>query len=168
MQRRRLLQLGLGAAVLVGVAGAGVALFRPGLAGARLTPASRLLMGRVAEVVLAGLLPGEEPARAQALQAQLQRVDEAVAALPAPLRAELSQALGLLATAPGRWALLGLRSDWPEAAAAELLACLEAQRLSTTGLRQQVYHALRDLHAIAFFTAPENWRLAGYPGPREI
>jgi len=168
MQRRRLLQLGLGAAVLMGVAGAGVAVFRPGLDGTRLSAASRQLMARVAEAVLDGLLPAAGPAREQALQAQLQRVDEAVATLPAPLRAELSQALGLLALAPGRWALLGLRSDWGQVSTAELQACLDGLRLSGQSLRQQVYHALRDLHSIAFFTAPENWRLAGYPGPQEI
>lgn len=168
MRRRRLLQLGLGAAVLLGVAGAGIAVFRPGLDGARLNAASRVLMRRVAETVLAGLLPTEAVARAQALEAQLQRVEEAVAALPLAVRAELSQALGLLATAPGRWMLLGLSSGWERASDAELQQCFDAVRLSETSLRQQVYHALRDLHSIAFFTASENWRLAGYPGPREI
>jgi hypothetical protein len=30
------------------------------------------------------------------------------------------------------------------------------------------YHAVRDLTAIAFFTNPDNWALAGYPGPMDI
>jgi hypothetical protein len=45
---------------------------------------------------------------------------------------------------------------------------LDAMRLSSSNTRQQVYHALRDLNAIAFFTEPANWQAAGYPGQREI
>lgn len=168
MKRRSLLKLGLAAGAVLAVAGAGVAMIRPGLIGARLSPASRELMRATAPAVLGELLPAPGAAREAALDAQLQRLDDAIAALPAAARSELSQALGLLAIAPGRLALVGLGKPWHQAAPDEVAVALEAMRLSRSTTRQQVYHALRDLNAIAFFTEPANWKSAGYPGPREI
>lgn len=168
MQRRRLLKLGLGAAVVLGVAGAGVALIKPGLVDGRLSPGSRELMKAVAQAVLGDLLPVAGPAREAALQAQLKRLDHTIAGLPTGTRGELSQALGLLGTSVGRMALVGLGAAWGEAEPAAVQAALNEMRLSTSNTRQQVYHALRDLNAIAFFTDPGNWQLAGYPGPKEI
>jgi hypothetical protein len=168
MKRRSLLKLGLGAAVLIGVAGAGVALIKPGLIDNRLSPGSRELMTAVAQAVLGDLLPPPGAARDAALESQLARLDLSIAALPAPTRAELSQALGLIGTAGGRIALVGLTSSWASATPAEVQTALDAMRLSTSNTRQQVYHALRDLNAIAFFTEPSNWTQAGYPGPRVL
>jgi hypothetical protein len=162
MQRRRLLKLGLGAAVVIGVAGAGVALIRPGLVDGRLSPGARELMGAVALAVLGELLP------ADGVAAQLDRLDATIAGFPAATRKELSDALGLLATAGGRFALVGLTRPWGEAGTADIQQALDKMRLSTSQTRQQVYHALRDLNAIAFFTAPSSWPTAGYPGPRAM
>jgi hypothetical protein len=168
MKRRSLLKLGLGAAVVIGVAGTGVALIKPGLIDGRLSPASRELMSAAAQGVLGELLPPPGAARDAALEAQLARLDVAIAALPAATRAELSQALGLLGTAAGRIALVGLSSPWAKAAPADVAQALNAMRLSSSNTRQQVYHALRDLNSIAFFAEPANWTLAGYPGPRVL
>lgn len=162
MQRRRLLKLGLGAAVVIGVAGAGVALIKPGLVDGRLSPGSRELMGAVARAVLGELLP------ADGVPAQLERLDAAIAGFPAATRKELSDALGLLGTAAGRYALVGLSRPWGEASPADIQQALDTMRLSTSQTRQQVYHALRDLNAIAFFIEPANWKTAGYPGPRAM
>jgi hypothetical protein len=162
MQRRGFLKLGVGAAIVIGVAGAGVALIKPGLVDNKLSPGARELMGAVARAVLGELLP------ASAVDAQLARLDATVAALPAASRKELSDALGLLSTAAGRYALVGLSKPWGEASAADIEQALNAMRLSTSDTRQQVYHALRDLNALAFFTAPDNWKTAGYAGQREI
>ncbi|MCE4537485.1 hypothetical protein LXT12_09515 [Pelomonas sp. P7] len=167
MQRRRLLKLGLGAAVVIGVAGAGIALIKPGLVDGKLSPGSRELMRAVAVAVLGDLLPAGA-ARESALDAQLARLDQAVASLPAATRKELSDALGLLATAAGRYTLVGLSRPWGEAGPADIRQALDAMRLSSSNTRQQIYHALRDLNAIAFFTEPVNWQAAGYPGPRDI
>jgi hypothetical protein len=168
MQRRRFLKLGLGAAAVIGVAGAGVALIRPGLVEGRLSPGSRELMRASAMAVLGDLLPPAGPAREAALDAQIARLDATIAALPAATRKELSDALGLLATAAGRFALVGLRPSWREASDYEVQEAFHAMRLSASNTRQQIYHALRDLNAMAFFTEPANWSLAGYAGPREI
>ena len=167
MQRRRLLKLGLAAAVVIGVAGAGVAMIKPGLVDNKLSPGARELMRAAAQAVLGDLLPAG-PAREAALDAQLARLDAFIAGMPAATRKELSDALGLLATAAGRYALVGLSKPWAEAGAQDIQQAFDAMRLSTSNTRQQIYHALRDLNAIAFFTEPGNWQTAGYTGQREI
>lgn len=168
MQRRRLLKLGLGAAVVIGVAGAGIALIKPGLVDGRLGPGARDVMRAAAQAVLSDLLPAPGAARDGALQAQLARLDATIAGFPAATRKELSDALGLLGTAAGRYALVGLSSPWAEASVSDVQQALDAMRLSSSNTKQQVYHALRDLNVIAFFTEPANWQAAGYPGQREI
>lgn len=168
MQRRRLLKLGLGAAVVIGVAGAGVALIKPGLVDGKLSPGSRDLMRAAAQAVLSDLLPPPGAAREAALQGQLARLDATLAGFPAATRKELSDALGLLGTAAGRFALVGLSKPWAEASPQDVQQALDAMRLSSSNTKQQIYHALRDLNAIAFFTEPTNWQTAGYAGPREI
>ena len=168
MQRRGLLKLGLGAAILIGVAGAGIALIKPGLVDNKLGPGARELMRAAAQAVLGDLLPPAGPAREAALDAQLARLDAFITGMPVHTRKELSDAFGLLGTAAGRYALVGLSKPWGEASVQELQQALEAMRLSSSNTRQQVYHALRDLNAITFFTAAANWKTAGYPGPIEI
>ncbi len=162
MKRRGFLKLGLGAAVVIGVAGAAVALIKPGLVDGKLSPGARDVMRASALAVLGDMLP------ADGVDAQLARLDVSIAALPAATRKELSDALGLLATAAGRYALVGLSSAWHEATVYEIHEAFNAMRLSTSHTRQQIYHALRDLNAIAFFTDPANWKAAGYAGPRDI
>lgn len=168
MKRRSLLKLGLGAALVLGVAGAGLALLKPGLVNGKLGPDARRLMRAVALAVLDGLWPADAAARAAALEAHLTQLDATIANFPAAVRAELSQLLALLGSSGGRFALLGLKSDWAEVGTPELVQTLDALRLSGLDTRQQIYHALRDLNCISFFTDPAHWSLAGYPGPRVI
>ncbi len=168
MKRRGFLKLGVGAAVVIGVAGAGVALIKPGLVDGKLGAGARDVMRAAAQAVLSDLLPPPGAARDAALALQLDRLDAFIAGLPAPTRKELSDALGLLATAAGRFALVGLSKSWGEAGAQDVQQALNAMRLSTSNTRQQIYHALRDLNAVAFFNAPDNWRSVGYPGPVQI
>ncbi|WP_310385252.1 hypothetical protein [Roseateles sp.] len=168
MKRRSLLKLGLGSAVLLGLVGGGMALLKPGLVDGHMSPSARELMRAVALSVMDGLWPAEGPARDAAMQAQLDRVDANIGGYPAAVRAELSQLFALLGSSGGRLALIGMSQDWPQASAAEIQKVLNQLRLSSLDLRQQIYHALRDLNTIAFFTAPEHWASTGYPGPREI
>lgn len=169
--RRRLLKLGLGAAALLAVAGGGLALLKPGLVEGdlKLAPGARQLFRAVTLAVFdGGLLPAEASAREAVLNAQLDRIDAQLAFFPAAVRAELSQLLSLLDTAPGRLALIGLKSGWDSVGTAELAGVLEQMRLSGSNTRQQIFRALRDLSCLAFFTEPSHWALTGYPGPREI
>ncbi|MEH0167719.1 hypothetical protein [Roseateles microcysteis] len=168
MKRRSLLKLGLGAAVVLGVAGAGVAMLKPGLVdgGKKLSPGGRQIFAAVARAVFDGGLL--DPRNEAAMKSLLDRLDQNIAVFPAAVRDELSQVLSLLDTAAGRFALIGLKSDWATVPTAELAGVLDALRLSGSNTRQQIYHALRDLCSVAFFTDPANWAAVGYPGPREI
>lgn len=166
MQRRSLLKLGVGAAGVLALAGGGVALFQPGLAAGRLTPAGRMVFEAVSRAVLDGSLPVAAGERRAAIDAQLKRLDDVVQAFPAAVQSELSQLLAILATAPGRRLLAGLATDWPSASVAELQATFDDMRLSGIVARQQAYHALRDLTNAAFYAHVSAWPLLGYPGPR--
>jgi hypothetical protein len=165
MQRRTLLRLGLGAATLVALAGGAIALLRPGLSNGRLTPAGQSVFRAVARAVLDGSLPAAEAARVAALKSHLARLDDALAAFAAPTQAELSQLLALLAAPPGRIAVAGLNTDWDAASVTEIQLALQDMRTSRLALRQQAYHALRDLTNAAFYADAQAWPLLGYPGP---
>lgn len=166
MQRRTLLRLGLGSAVVLALAGGGLALVEPGLTReGRLGRGGRDVMRHVARAVLDGVLPAEPIARQRALDAQLERLDAAIVAFPRAVRAELSQLLAVLASTPGRLGLAALHPGWDRATVEELSHALQAMRLSTLSLRQQAYHALRDLTNAAWFAERANWPALGYDGP---
>jgi hypothetical protein len=168
MRRRTLLRLGLGGAAVLALAGGGVALLRPGLRDGRLTPAGRSLFEAVASAVLDDALPTDTSARRAALADHLDRLDATLAGFPPHLRRELSDLIALLDAAPGRWLVCGLRNHWSTARTNDIRAALQAMRESTIALRQQAYHALRDLSNAAYFADPSTWPLLGYPGPRAM
>jgi hypothetical protein len=166
MKRRSLLQLGIVGGALVSLAGAGLGVTRPGLQDGRLTAAGREVFAAVARGVLDGVLPRPWPA--DALQGQLQRVDAAIAAFPPAMQNELGQLVTLLASPPGRLMLAGLQPDWPSASTAEIQTMLQRLRVSALPLRQQTFHALRDITNAAYFADAHTWSVIGYPGPRAV
>jgi len=168
MKRRSLLKLGIASGVVLAVAGGSLALLKPGLADNKLSADSRQLMRAVALAVFDGLLPAEAAAREARLAAHLDQLDANIAGFPPHLRGELSQLLSLLTSSGGRLALMGLTSSWAAASVADVQASLQAMSLSSLGLKQQIYHALRDLSSLVFFSNAASWQLVGYPGPREI
>jgi hypothetical protein len=168
MQRRSFLKLGIGVTAVLVLAGGGVALFQPGIVEGRLTVAGREVFTAVARAVLNGSLPESTASQAEILQAHLQRLDDVLAAFPTAVQAELSQLLALLAAAPGRAAFAGLHVSWPQASVAQVQAALQAMRTSSLALRQQAYHALRDLTNAAYYADSQAWLQLGYPGPRAI
>lgn len=91
-----------------------------------------------------------------------------MSAFPFHMQSELSQLLALLATAPGRSVLAGLPVEWTSASARDVQAALQAMRTSSLALRQQAYHALRDLTNAAYFADASTWAVMGYPGPRAV
>lgn len=168
MQRRTLLKLGIGASLALAATGGALVLMRPALDAGRLQPGARALMHAVARAVLDGVLPAAPAQRDAALDAHLQRLEAAIAAFPATTQAELSQLLALLSTPPGRIALAGLSPDWAEADVPQLQAALQGMRMSTLALKQQAYHALRDLTNAAYFSDATAWAHLGYPGPTDL
>jgi len=143
-----------------------LSLLRPGLVDGHMTPAARAVFHAIGRAVLDGSLPTDAAQRDASLLDHLQRLDATLAAFPASTQAEVSQLLALLASAPGRVGLAGLHADWPDASVAELQRSLQAMRTSSLTLRQQAYHALRDLTNAAYYAEPTTWTLVGYPGPR--
>lgn len=168
MHRRRLLALSLTGAALVGLGGVGAAWWHAGLRDGRLSPQGRAVFEAVARAVLDGSLPEDPGQRMRVLDAHLQRLDAAVSGFPPALQAELSRMLAVLSAAPGRLALAGLSTAWSEASVAEVQTALESMRHSRRQLRQQVYHALRDLTNAAFYADPQSWALLDYPGPAPL
>jgi hypothetical protein len=165
LSRRRLLQIGLGASVLVALGGGAAWAWRPGWREGKLTDSGRAVFRAVARAVLEGSLPAESAAQDAALEAHLDRLGQTIAGFPQATRNELAQLLGILAVAPGRRWLTGLAVDWPAAGTIAVDQALRSMRQSDHALRQQAYHALRDLTHATFYAQPEHWPLIGYPGP---
>ncbi|HEY0817387.1 MAG TPA: hypothetical protein VGD46_01330 [Rhizobacter sp.] len=167
MQRRKLLKLGAGAAVLLALAGGGVSLYRPALLDGQLTPAGQAVFKAVARAVLDGSLP-VGPAAEASLALHLTHVGEVIHGFPPAVQAELAQLLAVVSTAPGRRLLAGLSPDWPEATVEQVQSALDDMRRSGITARQQAYNALRDITNAAFYADPSAWPLIGYPGPRAL
>ncbi|AKJ31446.1 hypothetical protein [Caldimonas brevitalea] len=128
----------------------------------------RAIWRAVTLAVLDGQLPADPALRDAEVLAQVDRIQAFVATVPPATRHELSQLLTVLGSAPGRRLLAGLDADWGDASVAEVQQALDRLRLSRLALRQQAYHALRDLSAVSFYATPTSWAALGYPGPTDI
>ena len=168
MQRRTWLKLGLVSAAGLALVGGGLALRAPAWTPEGLSASGRAVFGAVASTVLDGSLPEDAAARQVAVDAWFKRLDDSIAALPPHTQAELAQLLGVLASAPGRWALAGLATDWADAPVADVRAALLDMRHSRLALRQLAYLALRELTCAAYFADPGTWMALGYSGPLDL
>jgi hypothetical protein len=168
MRRRKLLAVGAATGVLLAMAGGTLGLLRPARVEGRLSADSEAVMGAVAQTVLDGFLPAEPAARAGQLQAHLSRLQITIGGFPPAMQAEVDELLALLAHPAGRVALLGLKSDWSQATPPQLHAAMRSLQTSSIELRQQVFHALRDLTNAAYFADASTWSQLGYPGPRAV
>lgn len=168
MQRRTLFKLGVASAAVLALGGGVAALMQTGLQNGKLGGAGREVFRAVGRAVLQASLPTDDAARQLALDGLLGRIDELTLALPPHAQGELSQLLSLLASAPGRHLMAGLGQAWPAASDADIQQALQGMRLSALALRQQVYAALHDITAAAYFTDESTWPLLGYPGPPKL
>ena len=168
MQRRTLLKVGITAGTLLALVGGTLALLKPGRRDGQLSDAARAMFTAVARAVLGPLLPQAAAAQAQALQAHLDRLQGTIAGMPPAMQSELDELVTIVASAPGRLALVGLRADWLSATDAEVSAALQGLRESSLALRQQVFHALRNITNASYFADRSTWSAIGYPGPRAL
>jgi hypothetical protein len=168
MQRRTLIKVGLAGTALMAVAGGALLLLDPGRRQGHLTGAGRALFATVARAVVGPLLPADPGELRHALDEHLARLEAAIAGMPPAVQAEVDEMAALLVNGPGRLALTGQRSNWAEADVAEVGATLQRLRFSSLALRQQVYHALRDLTNAAYFADAATCKAIGYPGPMPI
>ena len=165
MQRRTLLKLGIGSAIVLAVAGGAVSMIKPGLVNGKLSDGAKLVLKRVAQAILAGTLPTDATAQEASLQAFLARADHFIGSLPDPVQAELSQLFSLLPTAAGRLGIVGLGASWEATTVAETTAALQSMRVSGMALKQQAYAGLHDIVCVPYFSGEESWKVLGYPGP---
>jgi hypothetical protein len=166
VRRRQLIKLGIAGVALAAVAGVGLSFRRPQVeADTGISAADADVLRAIAAAVLSASLSPDPKARAQQLDAHLAGLQLTIAAFPASTKAELSRLLAVLANPLGRFAVTGMRSDWNEARTEDVVAALQMMRRSKITLRQQSYHALRDLTNAVFYATPDNWALMGYPGP---
>jgi hypothetical protein len=161
MQRRLLLQVGLGGTAVLAVGGGLLATVRPGWRDGHLSGEGRDLFAAVSRAVV----PALEGADRDAMAGHLSGIEAVIAGLPPSTRSELSDLLALLCSAPGRWAFAGLRPPWRDASVADTASTLEAMRRSGIQLRAQAYQALRELALAAHYGGPATWAQLGYPGP---
>lgn len=163
--RRTFLVTGtLGAAAL---ATAGWLRLAPGarVAGRALDADGTAVVRAITPALLAGALPGDPGARAEALRETVANVDAAIAGLPPAAQSELAQLFTLLRFAPARIVLAGLRTDWPDAAPADIEAVLQRWRTSRVALLRSAYDGLHQLVLAAWYGNPRAWDAIGYPGP---
>jgi hypothetical protein len=168
MQRRTLLKLGIGSAIVLAAAGGAVALLQPGLVNGKLSDPARLVLRRVAQAILAGSLPADAAAQEASLLALLERADNFIAGTPQAVQAELSQLFALLPTMAGRRGIVGLSATWESATVAEVGEALQGMRASGIELKQQAYLGLHDIVCAPYFSGEESWAVLGYPGPTAV
>jgi hypothetical protein len=153
LQRRSLLKLGIASAVVLAVAGGAIALLQPGLQQGKLTAESRLIFTRAGQAILAGTLPADAGPNQIAINALLDRIDTFIGGTPDHVQAELSQLLGLLATAAGRRGVVGMSASWENASVSDVTAA---------GLPGAARHCVR----LVFFR-PGILGRAGLPRPQD-
>lgn len=168
MRRRSLIQIGLASGVLLALAGTSLALVQPARREGRFTETGRTLFTALAPAVLAGLLPAEALARRQAIEALVPRVEEAINGMPPAMQVEVDELLTIAGSSVGRVALVGLGSPWATASAEQIQSALRGMRDSSLALRQQAYHALRDLTNGGYFADESAWAVMGYAGQRPV
>lgn len=168
MQRRTLLTVGIATGTLLALAGGTLALLKPGRRDGLLTDSGRSMFAAVARAVLASTLPADPDARARAIEGHLTRVQGTIAGMPPAMQAELDELVTIVGSAPGRLALVGLRGDWSSASVGDISAALQGMRESSLAVRQQAFHALRDITNASYFADPSTWPAMGYPGQRTL
>ena len=166
--RRAFLQAGAAGALLLAAARFAD---RPAHAASRyrfLDEAHAPIIAALAPVVLAGSLPADASARAQATTTVVEAFDRAVSGLAVAVQEEIAQLLSLLAVTPARFAFAGLWTPIPEATPAQVQAMLTGLRTSRFALRRSAYQALTQLIQASWYGQPPSWGAIGYPGPPSL
>ena len=126
---------------------------------------ARSALQAVVPAILAGVLPTEPAARAHAIQATTERVNQTILGLPLATQQEVQDLFGLLALGPARRLLTGIPHGWLEAKDGEVAAWLQDWRTHRIALLRTAYQALHDLVLGSWYSDAANWAAIGYPGP---
>jgi hypothetical protein len=126
---------------------------------------AKAALDAIIPAMLAGALPPDAAARAQAVAATTGRVHQAILGLPLNAQKEIQDLFGLLAIGPARRALTGVADGWQHAKPEQVSAFLQSWRFHSLEMLQTAYHALHDLIIGSWYADPSTWEAIGYPGP---
>ena len=126
---------------------------------------AKAALDAIVPAMLAGSLPTDPAARAQAVAATTVRVHQAILGLPLTAQKEVQDLFGLLALAPARRALTGVAGGWANASDVQVGSFLQEWRFHSLAMLQTAYHALHDLIIGSWYADPASWAAIGYPGP---
>lgn len=168
MRRREFLRVGLGASVVLAVAG----VFPPAAgriaqsaAASALSAADRAVLVAIAPVMLGGALPAEPSLRQASVAEVVNGVGTLVAGLPAHLRKEVGELFMLLDLSLTRRWLAGVSRPWADASPEEVDAFLERWRVHRLPLLRAAYRALHEMVIGTWYALPASWSAIRYPGP---
>jgi hypothetical protein len=176
MNRRQLLQTGLGGAAVLAAAGAGYGLVTrdsspPDDGEYRflvLDGTQRTIVAAIAPAMLAGAIPDYGPQRRAAIRDVVRGFDTAIAALPALVQGEVAQLFSLLGFPLSRWLVAGVATSWATAQPQDVDAFLVRWRYSKFALLRSGYQALHQLLLAAWYANPIAWPRIGYAGPPAV
>jgi hypothetical protein len=126
---------------------------------------ARSALHAIVPAILAGMLPTAPAARAQAIAAATERLNQTILGLPLATQQEVQDLFGLLALGPARRLLTGIPHGWAEATDAEVSNWLQDWRTHRIALLRTAYQALHDLVLGSWYSDSANWAAIGYPGP---
>jgi hypothetical protein len=126
---------------------------------------ARAALDAIVPAVLAGVLPADTSARAQAIAATTERVHQTILGLAPATQKEVQDLFGLLALAPARRLLTGVTHGWTDAPPAQVTAFLQDWRTHRLALLRSAYGALHDLVLGSWYSDAGHWAAIGYPGP---
>jgi hypothetical protein len=164
--RRSFLKAGALAALVL-AAGGGIyrVTHPPAPKGFVLDGEARAALHAIVPAILAGMLPTAPPARAQAIAATTERVNQTILGLPLATQQEVRDLFGLLALGPARRLLTGIPHGWAQATDADVNTWLQDWRTHRIALLRTAYQALHDLVLGSWYSDAANWAAIGYPGP---
>jgi hypothetical protein len=125
----------------------------------------RSALHAIVPAILAGTLPTAPSARAQAIAAATERLNQTILGLPLATQQEVQDLFGLLALGPARRLLTGIPHGWAEATDADVSNWLQDWRTHRIALLRTAYQALHDLVLGSWYSDSANWAAIGYPGP---
>lgn len=136
---------------------------RQGLGG--LTPDGVDVMRALLPALLVGALPQDVAMRTKAIDETLEGIGYAITGLTQIAREEIGSLFALLAFAPLRIGLAGVRVPWADVTLATADTFLTDLRGSRWPQKRAAYDALHQLTFAAWYADPRSWPAIGYPGP---
>lgn len=124
-----------------------------------------VIMSAIAPVVLKGNFPTDPVARQQALDRFLVNMDAFLAGSSEFAHAEFAKLFDMLYLAPTRVLMTGIWSRWENASETDVEQFLIGWRESSFNLFRMGYTQLTAITSLVYYTAPESWTPAMYPGP---